>query len=70
MISISGSILSAIIDEANSCPPHSVQHGVLFGSKMCKRTEVLSDTQDDKVVDEYLVGKNFKDLIFRKVEPI
>lgn len=56
MISIPGGILSALIDEANSCPNDSVQQGLLFGNKTFKRTEVLSDTQEDKVVDEYQIG--------------
>ena len=58
MISIPGGILSALIDEANSCPNDSVQQGLLFGNKTFKRTEVLSDTQEDKVVDEYQIGKD------------
>ena len=69
MISISGNILSAIIDEANSCPPDSIQQGILFGSKSCMRTEVQSDTQEDKVVDEYLVGKvNIREIISSEVD--
>ena len=56
MITVSGAILSALIDEANSCAFNSVQHGVLFGSRISRRTEVLSDTQEEKVVDEYSIG--------------
>ena len=56
MITVSCAILSALIDEANSCAFDSVQHGVLFGSRISRRTEVLSDTQEEKVVDEYSIG--------------
>ena len=58
MINISGGILSALIDEANSCSFLTVQQGILFGNRMYKCTEVLSDTAEDKVVDEYLIGEN------------
>lgn len=57
MINVSGGLLSALIDEANCSPFHSVQQGVLFGNRTCKRTEVLSDTSEEKVVDEYLIGE-------------
>lgn len=56
MISIPGGILSALIDEANTSASDGVQQGLLYGNKSCKRTEVLSDTQEDRVVDEYQIG--------------
>lgn len=56
MITIPGGILSALIDEANTNASDGVQQGLLFGNKTCKRTEVLSDTQEDRVVDEYQIG--------------
>mmetsp|Transcript_36022 Transcript_36022/g.34090 ORF Transcript_36022/g.34090 Transcript_36022/m.34090 type:complete len:249 (-) Transcript_36022:320-1066(-) len=55
-VSISGGILSALIDEANSCSTDAVQQGVLFGNKAWKKTEIQSDTQEDIVVDECTIG--------------
>ena len=56
MINIPGGILSALIDEANTNESDGVQQGLLFGNKTCKRIEVQSDTQEDRVVDEYQIG--------------
>jgi hypothetical protein len=58
-VSISGGILSALIDEANSCLTDVVQQGVLFGNKAWKKTEIQSDTQEDIVVDECSIGMRF-----------